>query len=67
MRYCLNFSGTKFFYPLKINNTQFPDGFCHKFYVFLNLSLHGEEDSVSRKLICIHGVQYKFKPAAILT
>ena len=57
----------KVFYPLKINNTQFPDGFRQKFYVFLNLSLHREEDSVSRKLICVHGVQYKFKLAAILT
>lgn len=38
-----------------------------KCYVFLNLSLHGEEDSVRRKLICVHGVQYKFKLAAILT
>ena len=52
---------------MKINNTQFSDGFRLKFYVFLNLSLHGEEDSVRRKLICVHGVQYKFKLAAILT
>ena len=38
-----------------------------KCYVFLNLSLHGEEDSVSRKLICVHGIEYKFNLAAILT
>lgn len=48
-------------------NFQWTKTFRLKCYVFLNLSLHGEEDSVRRKLICVHGVQYKFKVAAILT
>ena len=28
MRYCLNYSGTLGFCPLKVEITQFPDGFC---------------------------------------
>ena len=31
MRYCLNYSGTLGFCPLKIKITQFPNGFCLKF------------------------------------
>ena len=32
MRYCLNYSGTLGFCPLKIKITQFPDGFRLKSY-----------------------------------